>query len=409
MPWKFHPRNSGFEPDRDDPKISITSVTVQQNVTDPPSVYKAPDGTVDESYTLSLSTTGEVLLTSISSIGILRALETFTQLFYEHSSSPDIYTPYAPVTISDAPKFVHRGLNLDVARNYYPPADIKRTIDALSWNKFNRLHLHVTDAQSWPLEIPSLPNLSANGAYRTGLSYSPAILEEIQKYGADRGVQVILEIDMPGHTSSIAFSYPDLITAFNVQPDWSTYAAEPPSGSLKLNSSAVYTFLQQLWDDLLPRVFPYSSYFHTGGDEVKANAYLLDDTVRSNASSVIQPLLQKFVDFNHRKVREAGLTPVVWEEMLLQWNLTLGKDVVVQTWQSDDAVLQTVQKGYKALVGNYQYWVSQLYVSCVNLHSAQYGPYQTITLSRTPEFSLVSPPPICSLLQSPSFNSKFHL
>ena len=375
VPWKFHPRNSNFEPDRDHPKVSITSVTVQQNVTDHPNVYKALDGTVDESYTLSISTTGDVLVTSISSIGILRALETLTQLFYKHSSSPDVYTPYAPVTISDAPKFVHRGLNLDVARNYYSPSDIKRTIDALSWNKFNRLHLHITDAQSWPLEIPSLPTLSAKGAYRAGFSYSPAVLAEIQKYGADRGVQVTLEIDMPGHTSSIAFSYPDLVAAFNIQPDWSTYAAEPPSGSLKLNSPAVYTFLQKLWDDLLPRVFPYSSYFHTGGDEVKANAYLLDDTVRSNESSVIQPLLQKFVDFNHDKVREAGLTPVVWEEMLLEWNLTLGKDVVVQTWQSDNAVLQTVQKGYKALVGNYQYWVSQSHVFCTSPHQAQHGPF----------------------------------
>ena len=221
----------------------------------------------------------------------------------------------------------------------------------------NRLHLHVTDGQSWPLEIPSLPGLSQKGAYMAGLSYSPAVLDQIQVYGADRGIEVILEIDMPGHTSSVAFSYPDLITAFNVQPDWDTYAAEPPSGSIKLNSSAVYDFLGKLWNDLLPRLYPHSAYFHTGGDEVKANAYLLDETVRSNDSSVIQPLLQKFLDFNHDKVRAAGLTPVVWEEMLLEWNLTLGSDVVVQTWQSDDAVLQTVQKGHKALVGNYNFWV----------------------------------------------------
>lgn len=358
VPWKFHPRNSAFEPDVSASRTNISSVTVQQNKTDPSNVYKALAGTVDEAYTLSISTGGNVLITAVSSIGILRALETFTQLFYKLSGSSDVYTPYTPVIISDAPKFAHRGLNLDVARNYYAPSDIMRTIDALSWNKFNRLHLHVTDAQSWPLEIPSLPGLSEKGAYMAGLSYSPAVLAEIQDYGAHRGVEVILEIDMPGHTSSIAFSYPDLIAAFNVQPDWYTYAAEPPSGSMKLNSSAVYDFLSKLWDDLLPRVYPYSAYFHTGGDEVKANAYLLDETVRSNDSSVIQPLLQRFIDFNHAQVRAAGLTPIVWEEMLLVWNLTLGSDVVVQTWQSDDAVLQTVQQGHKALAGNYNFWVS---------------------------------------------------
>jgi hexosaminidase len=163
---------------------------------------------------------------------------------------------------------------------------------------------------------------------------------------------------MPGHTSSIAYSHPELVASFNVQPNWDTYAAEPPSGTLKLNSPAVYDFLGTLWKDLLPRVSQYTAYFHTGGDELKANAYLMDETVKSNDTAIIQPLLQKFVDFNHDAVRAAGLTPMVWEEMLLDWNVTLGKDVIVQTWQSDEAVARTVAKGHKALVGNYNYWVS---------------------------------------------------
>lgn len=247
---------------------------------------------------------------------------------------------------------------MDVSRNYYAPSDIMRTIDALSWNKFNRLHLHASDAQSWPLEIPALPELAEKGAYMAGLSYSPEVLRGIQEYGAYRGVEVIIEIETPGHASSVALAYPELIAAFNVQPDWSTYSAEPPTGQLKLNNTAVYNFLDTLWKDLLPRVSQYSSYFHTGGDEVNANVYLLDEGVRSNDSSVIRPLLQKFLDFNHDHVRAAGMTPIVWEEQLLMWNLTLGSDVVVQTWQSDDAVAQTVAKGHKALVGNYGYWVN---------------------------------------------------
>lgn len=164
---------------------------------------------------------------------------------------------------------------------------------------------------------------------------------------------------MPGHTASIGFSHPELVTAFNAQP-WSTYAAEPLSGQLKLNSSAVYTFLDKLWADLLPRVMPYSRYYHTGGDEINVNAYLLDETVNSNDSSVIQPLLQKFVDYNHNKVRGAGMTPVVWEDMLLHWNLTLGGDVVVQTWQTVGAVAESVVRGFKTIAGNADYWVSVL-------------------------------------------------
>lgn len=357
IPWKFHPRNSDFEPSPNASRTYIGSVIIQQNRTDPLNVYKAQAGIVDESYTLDISSDGRVSITSISSIGILHALETFTLLFYQHASNVGVYTPYAPVKITDAPKFSHRGMNLDVSRNYYSPSDIQRTIDALSWNKFNRLHLHLTDAQSWPVDIPALPELSAKGAYMKGLSYSPVVLEKIQRYGADRGIEVIIEIDMPGHTTSIGLSHPDIITAFNIQPDWSTYANEPPSGQLKLNSSAVYDFLDKLWADLLPRLLPYSAYFHTGGDEINANAYLLDEGVLSNDSAVLQPLLQKFLDHNHGKIRAAGLTPMVWEEQLLEWNLTLGPDVVVQTWQSDEAVARTVAKGHKALAGNYNYWV----------------------------------------------------
>lgn len=357
VPWKFHPRFSDFEPASNASKTYIRSISLQQNTSDPLNVTKPAAGSVDEAYSLSITEDGEVTIVGSSSIGIAHGLKTFTQLFYKHTDG-SVYTPLAPVKIQDSPKFEHRGLNIDIARAWYEPKDILRMIDALAYNKFNRLHLHITDAQSWPLEVTSMPELAGKGAFGPEMSYSPATLASIQEYGAVRGVETILEIDMPGHTSSIWFSHPELIAAFNQQPNWDIYSAEPPSGTLKLNSSAVTVFLEKLFDDLLPRVSPYSSYFHTGGDEVNYQAYNLDETVRSNETSVLQPLMQAFVDRNHASVRAAGLIPVVWEEMLLAWNLTLGSDVVVQTWQSDEAVAQTVSKGHKALVGNYEYWVS---------------------------------------------------
>jgi hexosaminidase len=233
-------------------------------------------------------------------------------------------------------------------------------IDALSYNKMNRLHWHVTDAQSWPLEVPAIPDLADKGVYEASQRYSTDDVKNLQEYGSLLGVEVAMEIDNPGHTSSIHFTDPDLITAFNQQPDWTNYCAEPPCGSLKLNSTKVYDFLDKLFDDLLPRLQPLTSYFHLGGDEVNKNAYLLDDTVRSNESSVLQPLMQKYMDRNMKQVQEYGLTPLVWEEMLLDWNLTLPKETIVQTWQSDQAVADVTAKGYQALVGNYNYW----YLDC---------------------------------------------
>ena len=128
-----------------------------------------------------------------------------------------------------------------------------------------------------------------------------------------------MEIDQPGHTSSIAFSYPDLIAAFNTQPDWTDYCLEPPCGTLKLNSTDVYDFLEKLFDDLLPRLKPLTSYFHLGGDEVTSNAYTLDDTVQSKKFFVLQPLIQDFMSRNQNQLQAAGFVPVVWEEQLLEW------------------------------------------------------------------------------------------
>ncbi|KAF2032086.1 hypothetical protein EK21DRAFT_61747 [Setomelanomma holmii] len=357
-PWKFHPRNWS-EPSPTGAS-SIAEVNIRLLSNDPRNVAKPLAGEVDESYTLTLDEQGKTTIAANSSVGVARGLTSFTQLFFKHSDGQHVYTPFAPVTIHDAPVFQHRGINLDVSRNYFSVSDIKRQIDALAFNKMNRFHLHVTDSQSWPLEIPALAELSAKGAYRPDLIYSVQDFTDIQRHAAIQGVEMITEIDMPGHTSSIHYSFPDLIAAFNIQPSWDTYAAEPPSGTLKLNSTDVYNFLETLFDDLLPRVAPYSSYFHTGGDEVNKNAYNLDDTVNSNDSAVLQPLMQKFVDRNHVQVRAAGLTPVVWEEMLLDWNVTLGSDVIVQSWQSDEAVASIVAKGHKALVGNYNYW----YLDC---------------------------------------------
>jgi hexosaminidase len=367
VPWKLVARNelSSFEPGSNSTgAATIKTITITQTGSDNSSTFKPLAGQVDESYNISIGTDGTTSITAVSYVGVLHALESFTQLFYKLSSGAGVYTNLAPIEISDAPKFQHRALNMDVSRNWYGVDDIKRTIDAISWNKFNILHLHLTDAQSWPIEIPSIPELAGKGAYQTGLSYSPADIKDLQTYAIARGVEIIIEFDMPGHTTSIGFSHPELIAALDAKP-WATYCNEPPCGSLKLNSPAVYDFLEKLFDDVLPRVSPYSSYFHTGGDEVNVNTYLLDDTVNSNDSAVLQPLIQKLVDRNHDQVRKAGLTPMVWEEMLLVWNLTLGSDVVVQAWLSDESVASITAQGHKAVGGNYNLWVSRYIIVLV--------------------------------------------
>lgn len=151
-----------------------------------------------------------------------------------------------------------------------------------------------------------------------------------------------------GHTSSIYHSHPDLITAYDQQPDWANYSLEPPSGGLKLSSPDVTSFLTKLFDSLLPRLSPFSSYFHAGGDEVNFNTYELDNTVRSSDPAVIKPLLQKFFDHVYSEIVEKqGMRMVLWEETLSEYNLTLPRDVVVQSWKSDESVRKIVESGHQ--------------------------------------------------------------
>ncbi|KAK8055128.1 family 20 glycoside hydrolase [Apiospora rasikravindrae] len=360
VPWKLYARNKVQETEAEwtKPKTYITRLEITQTGKDTDSTWKPVAGEVDESYSLTLDTKGTARIQAVSAVGVLRALESFTQLFFKHSQG-SVYTSVAPVSITDAPEYPHRGILMDVARNWYPIENIFRTLDAMSWNKMNRLHLHVTDSQAWPLEIPSMPDLHRNGAYAKGLSYSPSDVRAIQTYAIHRGIEVIFEIDTPGHIGIVAETYPDLITAWGAEP-WTTYCAEPPCGQFRLNEPKVDKFLDKLMDDLLPRLAPYTAYFHTGGDEVNFQEYLLDPTVGTNDSAVIGPLIQKFTDKNHARVRKAGLIPFVWEEIPASYNITIGEDVVVQSWLGGTAIADLTAKGHKVIDSNYNYW----YLDC---------------------------------------------
>ena len=358
VPWKFYPRNTSFEPRANEPRTYIRTVTIEK--TDLSSLQHSGRGVPIEAYTVTITVDGSVLIQVVSVQGALLALTTLSQLFYGHSEGDaEVYTPFAPIGIQDSPRFEHRGINLDISRNRISPKDVMRTIETMSFNKFNKLHLHASDSQSWPLEIPALPDLASKGAYHKSQIWTISDLKRVQKYGVDRGIEVYLEIDLPGHTASIAHAYPDLITAFNIQP-WSPYAQEPPSGQLKLNSPAVSEFITTLFDDLLPRVAPHSSHFHIGGDELNLKSYELDPTINSSAREVIRPYLQEFMERAIALVSAHGLTPIVWEEMLLEWNLDLTSSTIVQAWRSSSSLAAIIAKGHKALFGPASHW----YLDC---------------------------------------------
>ena len=368
IPWKFHSRHSNFEPDPDLPHEYISRLELRV-IECPSSEILRPreffDG--DEFYEVIIHN-ATAIINAQNTIGALRGLQSFQQLFYSHSKSNGHYTNLVPVSLSDRPRFKHRGISIDIARNPFKPWDLTHTIiEAMASAKMNRLHVHATDSQSWPIDIPSMPDLARKGAFHQDLVWTASDLESVQAYGASKGISVFIEIDMPGHTSSVAHAYPSLVAAFN-ELDWKTFAAGPLSGQLKLDSSAVREFVTQVLEDLLPRNQLYTSLYHIGGDEVNLPTYLLDETVQSKDPEVLKPLLQIFIDHVIDLATKFGLQPIVWEEMLLDWNLTLpsaangaqSASTLVQVWRNSERIQEVLNRGHRVLFGDYRHW----YLDC---------------------------------------------
>ncbi|KAF2485628.1 glycoside hydrolase superfamily [Neohortaea acidophila] len=324
--------------------VSIEQLTITQPIT----------ATFLEWYKLRVDVDGNCHIQIASLLALNRAMATFVQLFYGAADSA-IFCPYCPLLIEDSPQFQHRGLNIDLSRNVMLPSDIGRVIDGLWLNKFNRLHLHATDSQSWPLEIPSIPELAKKGAYHESQIWTASDLREVQKYGFERGIEVYVEVDMPGHTASIYHSHPELIVGYKMEPVME-YALQPPAGTLKLKSNAAREFIQRLLDDLLPRVREYSDKFHLGGDELNLNCYKFEEGLESNSKEVLRPLVQSFYDMCLSKLEKHDARPMLWEEMLLEWDINFPSSTIFQAWRSQESLGKIVERGHYAIFSPCHRW-----------------------------------------------------
>ncbi|MCJ1446569.1 MAG: N-acetyl-glucosamine-6-phosphate deacetylase [Stictis urceolatum] len=351
VPEKFHPRNEFYEPGIDSSSFFINEITIQdysESVTD--TSTSSP-----EAYTIEITSSGSITIQCSNYLGGLRALSTIQQLFYNRSQDKSkAYLTTAPLVIRDVPALPHRGLNLDISRNQIYPDDVLRTLSAMSLCKFNRLHLHATDSQSWPLDIRSIPSLAEKGAYSARQIWSATDLDRVQRFGAEHGIEVYLEIDMPGHMGAVWHSHPDLTVAYSKQ--WDKYAVEPPAGQLKLLHPGVKPFIQDVLSDVLPRTGAWTALFHLGMDELNTNAYTLEPGLESSSKETLQPLLQSFLDTVFASCAQHSHIPLAWEEIVLDWDLCLPPSTIIQTWRSADALVPILEKGYRALFGAATHW-----------------------------------------------------
>ncbi len=289
----------------------------------------------DESYHLRISP-DNIEMSAITDLGILHGLETLLQLI--SSDDDGFYIPC--MVIDDEPRFTWRGLMLDVSRHFIPEEVIKRNIDAMAAVKMNVLHLHLSDDQGFRIETQSCPNLYKSGS--DGLYFTKDQMRGIIKYADSRGVRIVPEFDMPGHTTSWFPGYPDLAVfpgKYNIEREYGIFDCV-----MDPTKESTYIFLDKFISEMCD-LFP-DKCFHIGGDE--------NNGVQWDSSQVVMEFKQAHgIKSNHdlqayfnKRINNILLKNnkkmMGWEEIA---NKTLDGDIVVQSWKGDESLVEAVKAG----------------------------------------------------------------
>ncbi|NP_001170188.1 beta-hexosaminidase 3 isoform X1 [Zea mays] len=301
----------------------------------------------DESYNLTVPTTGDPLYAQIQAqtvFGALQALQTFGQLCYFDFTSRLIELNSAPWIITDRPRFPYRGLLIDTARHYLPVKTIKGVIDAMAYSKLNVLHWHIVDEQSFPIEIPSYPKLW-NGSYSYSERYTMSDAIDIVRYAEKRGVNVLAEIDVPGHARSWGIGYPAL---------WPSESCREP-----LDVSKNFTF--EVIDGILSdfsKIFKFK-FVHLGGDEVNTSCWTRTPHIEGWLNNNHMNVSDAYRDFVLRSQKIAishGYDVINWEETFNSFGDKLDPKTVVHNWLGEDVAPKVVAAGHRCIVSNQDKW-----------------------------------------------------
>ncbi|KAG9441548.1 hypothetical protein H6P81_017402 [Aristolochia fimbriata] len=326
---------------------------------------------VDESYTLRVPAGGtRANLAAGTPWGAMRGLETFSQMVW--GSGRELRVA-AGVEVWDAPLFPHRGVMLDTSRNFYGVEDLVRTIGAMGANKLNVFHWHITDSHSFPLVLPSEPDLAAKGSYGPEMVYTPADVKRVVEHGMSYGVRVIPEIDSPGHTGSWAEAYPEIVTCANkfwwpAGTDWADrFASEPGTGHLNPLNPKTYDVLRNVLSDVAA-MFP-DSFFHSGADEIIPGCWKSDPDIHAFLSDggSLSDLLETFINHTHPFIVSRNRTAVYWEDVLLDDSVRVPpsslppETTVLQTWNNGpNNTKRIVESGYRVIVSSSDFY----YLDC---------------------------------------------
>jgi hexosaminidase len=300
----------------------------------------------DESYSLEISTAG-AKLDAVTTLGIRRGLETFLQLV--QTTSDGFAVP--AIEIHDKPRFPWRGLMIDVSRHFIPLDVLKRNLDGMAAVKLNVFHWHLSDNQGFRVESKKFSRMTEMGS--DGLFYTQDQVRELIAYAHDRGIRVVPEFDMPGHSTAWFVGYPELASApgpYRVERKWGVFdpAMDP-------TQERTYKFLDTFIGEMA-QLFP-DQYFHIGGDEVNGKQWDANPKIqafmRAHGLKTNQDLQAYFNTRVQKIVSKHGKTMVGWDEILRP---DLPKDIVVQSWRGQDSLAAATRQGYRGIL-SYGYYL----------------------------------------------------
>jgi hexosaminidase len=299
----------------------------------------------DESYKLEVTSSG-AQLSAPTTLGVMRGLQTFLQLV---EMTPQGFA-VPSVVIEDKPRFPWRGLMIDVGRHFMPIDVIERNLDGMAAVKMNVFHWHLSENQGFRVESKRFPKLQEMGS--DGLYYTQEQVREVIAYAHDRGIRVIPEFDMPGHSTAWFVGYPDLASApgpYAIERKWGVFdpAMDPTRES-------TYKFLDEFIGEMA-KLFP-DQFFHIGGDEVngkqwdanpKIQEFMRAHSLKNNAD------LQAYFNTRIQKiVAKHGKTMEGWDEILRP---DLPKTIVIQSWRGQQSLADAARQGYRGLLSSGYY------------------------------------------------------
>jgi hexosaminidase len=300
----------------------------------------------DEGYSIETGI-NQVVVTANTDLGAVHALETLLQLV----SNDEVGYYFPGVSIQDSPRFMWRGLLLDVVLHFMPLDVLKRTLDGMAAMKMNVLHLHLSNDQGFRVEsklFPRLQKVASDGIY-----YTQEDIHNIVSYASQRGIRVVPEFVVPAHTTAILTAYPEFASVKRDYKLQRYFGVFDPV--LDPTNEKLYPFLERLFKEMAS-LFP-DDYFHIGGDENTGKDWESTPHIKSFMK---EKRMQKYMDlqtyFNQRLlpiIRKTGKTMIGWDEILQPG---MPKEIVIQSWQGTKDYYKSIKLGYKAIL-SYGYYV----------------------------------------------------